>query len=129
MSEQPPKIFPIHLDDAEAYDLVMSHASREWHENTSGRFDNGARYTFSAKLEENGDVHLRVTYSADNGFCKSAGPLFSKTVRPFSKGKIEMLKRDAMFEIASKEFYKRRAEEERAAILKVQEELFGGGAS
>jgi hypothetical protein len=119
-----PEIYPIYLADRWAEQLVKEHASAEFREKTCfhSRF---AEYGFSAKVMENGEVELFVTFSSDDGFIRQSGPCFSKRVRIFTDERLQKFKEDRMFQIAEVEFYRRQRDKELKEIAKVQKELFG----
>lgn len=122
-----PAIYPIHLTEGWAKKLVQEHAAREFREAT--RFHGQwAEYSYSAQVEENGDVELFVSYRSDDGFCLCSGPCLTVRVRPFSEERLAQFKQDRMFNIAEAEYYRRRREQELAEIARLQETLFGVSA-
>ena len=119
-----PVLFPIQLSSAFAKKLVNEFAGAEFREATlfHGRF---TQYSYSAELEESGDVNLFVGYNSDDGFCLSSGPCLRKTIRPFTEERVNEFKERRMFELAEEEYFRRLREKELKAIARVHKEVFG----
>lgn len=122
-----PAIYPIHLSEGWAKKLVSEHAAEAFREATwlHGRF---AEYSYSAQIEENGEVELFVSYRSDDGFCLCSGPCLTVRVRPFSIERLAQFKAERMFAIAEAEYYRRQREQELREIAQLQESLFGAVA-
>jgi hypothetical protein len=118
-----PEIFPIYLREGWSKRLVNEHARSEFADAT--RYHYNAEYTYAAKVMENGEVELSVSYHSDNGFCISCGNCLRKTVKPFSPDELANIKTQRMFALAEEEYERREQEKRKRAILDVQHELFG----
>lgn len=118
------QIFPIYLSKHEAERLVEKHLQSEYNEGT--RYIWGRSFIeFSADIQNaEGDVDVIVTYSSDDGFALSSGRVLRAIIRPYDTERLEKYIIKKKFELAAKEFDRRRGAEDLLKIMAIHQELF-----
>lgn len=114
-------IYPIYLSSYEAKNLIEKHAYKEF---IDGKTYSRAEYSFSGRLDENGDVELSANYTFDDGYCAGSGRVFSKVVRPFDESQLQVKKLNAIMDIAEEEYHKIEEEKKQKAIMKIAVKMF-----